>query len=154
MNSHLAIINLIASGILLITIIWLIIRTNRLESIRKHFYSSGLKKNLEMVLAEHNELLIEVQKHLSNTDQQIINIRDLNKNNFQKMGFVRFSAFGEAGNLSFALALLDDHDNGLLISSLHGRDSSQIYAKDIKNGKTKAKLTEEETQALNQIFHG
>ena len=68
------------------------------------------------------------------------------------MGFVRFSPFGEAGNLSFALAVLDAHDNGVIVSSFHGREGTRVYSKDIKNGKTKAKLTEEEKQALEQAI--
>jgi hypothetical protein len=39
-----------------------------------------------------------------------------------------------------------------MISSLQGRDGGRVYAKDILNGKSKAKLTDEEIQALNEAM--
>jgi hypothetical protein len=66
---------------------------------------------------------------------------------------VRFSQHNEAGNLSFSVALLDANANGFVFSSLHGRDGCRVYSKDIKAGKSKSKLTEEEQQALNEAIN-
>lgn len=139
-------------GLLVAIILWLTFRIQRLSTIRKHFYSTGLKKDLETVVTEQDRGIQKIQEHLKAMDNQIQDIIDINRNNFQRMGFVKYSPFGEAGNLSFALVLLDDHNNGVAISSLHSSGSSRIYAKDIKKGKAVAKLTTEETDALNQAM--
>lgn len=151
MNFNLAEINLGLTLILIGIIIWQSFRISRLNSVRKHFYSSGLKKNLENVVTEQDAEIKKINSEIADLNQQTELLRVNNQNNFQKNGFIRFSPYGEAGNLSFALALLDAHDNGFVISSLHGREGTRVYAKNIQNGKSQAKLTEEEIQALGQI---
>ena len=154
MNISLTEINFGLTVILLLLVIWNIFRVFRLDAVRKHFYSQGLKKNLENIVTEQNVGIGELRTAVEDLNHQTETIRNNNRSNFQKMGFVKFSQFGEAGNLSFALVLLDDHLNGVAISSLHSREGVRIYGKDIANGKSKAKLTEEEQQAFNQAIHG
>ncbi len=68
----------------------------------------------------------------------------------QKIGMVRYNAFKDVGSdLSFAIALLDREDNGVVLNGLYGSDSSNIYAKPIKNGKSNYQLSEEEKYALD-----
>ena len=67
----------------------------------------------------------------------------------QKVGLVKFNPFKEAGgNNSFSLALLDGKKNGIIITSLHTRERTRLYAKDILNGKAKIELSKEEQDAL------
>lgn len=56
--------------------------------------------------------------------------------NIQRIGFVRFNPFADTGgNQSFSLALLDGAGSGLVISSLHSRDNTRVYAKQVKKEK-------------------
>jgi hypothetical protein len=48
------------------------------------------------------------------------------------------------------LALLDANNNGIVVSSLHSRANTRVYSKEIKNGQSVSKLTEEEKQALQE----
>ena len=67
------------------------------------------------------------------------------------MGVVRFNAFSNTGSdLSFAVALLDDHDNGVVFCSLFGRSESRVYAKPISKGESSYLLTAEEKEALQK----
>lgn len=67
----------------------------------------------------------------------------------QKVGLVRYNAFRDVGSdLSFAIALLDRDDNGVVLNGLYGSESSNIYAKPIKNGKSTYQLSDEEAYAL------
>ena len=142
--------------LLLVVVAWQVFLVNRLNKIRKHFYSQGLKKNLETIVTEQDKAIADIHQLLKDLRFDLTSLSELNKNNLQKIGFVKFSGFGEAGNISFALALLDAHDNGIVISSLHGREGSRIYSKQIHDGKSTAKLTTEENEALSQIMqhHG
>lgn len=70
----------------------------------------------------------------------------------QHAALVRFNPFREetGGNLSFALALLDGDENGIVLSSLHSRASTRVYVKSIMAGQADQPMSEEETEALNQ----
>lgn len=67
----------------------------------------------------------------------------------QKIGLVRYNAFKDVGSdLSFAIALLDRNNNGVVLNGLYGAESSNIYAKPIKNGESKYILSQEERDAI------
>jgi hypothetical protein len=69
----------------------------------------------------------------------------------QKVGLVRFNPFDDGGgNFSFSLALLDAHQNGMVITSMHGRQQNRVYAKKISGGRSENQLTDEEQEAINQ----
>lgn len=67
-----------------------------------------------------------------------------------KMQMVRFNPFNDVGgDQSFILCLLDKTNTGVIITSLHTRDSTRVYAKAIKNGSCESQsLSKEETKAL------
>ena len=67
----------------------------------------------------------------------------------KKVGMVRYSAFKDTGSdLSFALALLNDKNDGVILNGIYSREMSNIYAKQVIDGKCSNKLSEEERQAL------
>lgn len=67
----------------------------------------------------------------------------------QKVGLVRYNAFKNVGSdLSFAIALLDRNNNGVVINGIYGAESSNIYAKPIKNNKSTYQLSDEEEYAI------
>jgi hypothetical protein len=71
----------------------------------------------------------------------------------QRTGLVRYNPFEDTGgNQSFAVALLDDHGDGVVISSLHARQNTRIYAKAITGGKSEAALSDEEAEALGKAM--
>ncbi len=141
--------SLALSLLLLIINIWQGIRLHRLEAVRREFFSSGLKKDLEQILIDQNRSISQIKQELKFIDKNLENLATDNRNNFQKIGFVRYNPFDDAGgNISFALALLNDHDDGFVISSLHGREGTRVYAKAVKNTLSESKLTEEELKAI------
>jgi Protein of unknown function (DUF4446) len=69
----------------------------------------------------------------------------------RKIGMVRFNPFGDTGgDQSFAIALLDERGDGIVLSSIFGRAESRLYAKAVKGGKSKYALSDEEEQAIIQ----
>ena len=75
------------------------------------------------------------------------------KSNFfiQKVGIVRFNPFREiGGDQSFAIALLDGQDNGIVLTSLYSREGNRVYAKPVERGKSKYQLSEEEKKAIEK----
>ncbi len=71
----------------------------------------------------------------------------------QRVGVVRFNAFPDVGGgQSFAIALLDAHGDGVVISSIHGRSENRIYAKPLKRWDSTYALSEEEKQAIAKAY--
>lgn len=104
-------------------------------------------ENLKEVLSQFKKLKEKFKKNSKE-------LKDLKKNSqlsIQKIGIIRFNPFKESGgNQSFSIALLDSHKNGIVITSLYGREGNRIFAKPIKNGKSEYLLTEEEKVAIEQ----
>lgn len=68
----------------------------------------------------------------------------------QKVGIVRYNAFDNVGSdLSYSISLLNNNDDGVVISSLYSRDNSSTYAKPITGGKSKYALSAEELKAMD-----
>jgi hypothetical protein len=73
----------------------------------------------------------------------------------QKVGLVKYDAFKEmGGKLSFALAILDENDNGVLINSVHSSEGCYSYTKRIKNGDSQIALSNEEKEAVERAVKG
>jgi hypothetical protein len=65
------------------------------------------------------------------------------------LAVVRYDAFGDmGGHLSWSVAFLDDHGNGLVLTSIHGRSDSRTYAKNIVGWQCEQQLSPEETEAV------
>ena len=71
----------------------------------------------------------------------------------QRTGLVRYNPFEDTGgNQSFAIALLDEDGDGMVLSSLHARQNTRVYAKAIAGGRSEAALSDEEAEALRQAM--
>jgi hypothetical protein len=77
------------------------------------------------------------------------------KRSLQHIGLVRYNPFEDTGSdQSFAIALLDDAQDGIVISSLHGRAYTRIFAKPVTSGGSEHALSDEETQAIRVALEG
>ncbi|MBC8016193.1 MAG: DUF4446 family protein [Sporomusaceae bacterium] len=109
--------------------------------------------NVEQMLIAHLE---EMKQALRTVDDLSIRCRmmeEASKKCIRRVGIIRFNAFEDMGSdLSFAIALLDDQNNGVVVSSIYSRNESHTYAKPIISGNSSYFLTEEEIQALKQAI--
>ncbi|MBE5951026.1 MAG: DUF4446 family protein [Lachnospiraceae bacterium] len=70
---------------------------------------------------------------------------------YQKVGIVKYDAFKEmGGKLSFSLCLLDDENNGFILTSMHTREGCYTYIKEIIKGESFVVLAAEERRALEE----
>lgn len=77
------------------------------------------------------------------------------RRSLQHIGMVRFNPFDDTGSdQSFAIALLDDRRDGVVISSLHGRANTRLFAKPVSDGSSTHNLSDEEAQALRIAVEG
>ena len=82
-------------------------------------------------------------------------IEQRTRRSLQHIGLVRFNPFDDTGSdQSFAIALLDDQRDGIVISSLHGRANTRLYAKPVAAGASPHNLSDEESQAIKVAVEG
>jgi len=143
-------LNLILFGVIFFWLVFLTVIFYNLYSHYQKLTKGITKKELKSIL---EELLKNFEKEAVRTDELIKEVQKLrgeNVYNIQKMGLVRFNPFAETGgNQSFSLALLDGEDSGLVVTSLHSREITRIYAKPVKKQKADGyELSAEEKQAI------
>ena len=120
---------------------------------RKFMEKIGEGTNLQEILDKHidkiNKAITkneEIEKFCMSLDNDI-------KHCIQKVGIYRYNAYKDTGSdLSFTLALLDEHNNGVVLNGIYSREMSNIYAKPIVNGKSTYKTTEEEEEAIKRAI--
>lgn len=151
-------IYLIISAILnIIFLIFLIISFIEIKNTKKE-YKLFMKKlgkgnNIEEMLNKHLDKVEFVQKQ----NEEILDYCRKIDTNFaktiSKVGIVRYSAFRDTGSdLSFTLALLNKHNDGVVLNGIYSREMSNIYAKPIKNAESTYTLSNEEKEAIKQAL--
>ena len=84
-------------------------------------------------------------------EEDITNINKKLKKSIRGVETVRFNPFGDQGsNQSFAISMLDEEGNGLVLSSLYSRERMSVFAKPIKSGKSEYELSNEEREVLSK----
>jgi hypothetical protein len=77
------------------------------------------------------------------------------RSSVRRIGLVRFDAFEDmGGRLSFSAALLDDNGDGIVITSINGRQDTRCYAKTVMRGTSVHNLSDEEDQAIREAMTG
>lgn len=148
---------LIISGIMLMLVLGFIVLISKYASLSKKYKSFmkklGNGKDLEEDLETYMYRVDKVEKQNAEILNQIKTLdADLMKC-IQKIGMVRYSAFKDTGSdLSFALALLDENNDGVVLNGIYSREMSNIYAKPIQNGKSTYTVSEEEAQAIQKAI--
>lgn len=150
---------LIILGLMLLLLILYISSIVKLSKLRKS-YSIFMKKlgngnNIDEMLKQYIDEVERVKKQngeiISYCERLDTNI----ENCTQKIGIVRYNAFKDVGSdLSFALALLNEHNDGIVLNGIYARDMSNIYAKTVENGQSKYALSDEEKEAIQRAING
>ena len=131
----------------------LIRRTGRLSRRIESLTAGSDAQSLEAVLGSHIERVRQVVRDIDAVGARTATIERELKGSFGRVGLVRYNPFEDTGgNQSFALALLDGHGDGFVVSSLHSRNGTRIYAKAIAAGASETALSEEEAAALKQAL--
>jgi hypothetical protein len=115
-------------------------------------FTEGISKNdLKTILQNIAGAMKKVSEEMNRQDGEIKSLDNLGRSHLQKIGFVRYNPFADTGgDQSFCLCLLDAQNNGFVLSSLHSREQTRIYAKAIGKGQAKGyELSKEETQAVD-----
>jgi hypothetical protein len=142
--------NLIITLVLIILVLTL---SSRLTAARKRFkqlLNGESNMDVEQLILQVQSKLNKHQDELKLTLDQVHAISNTLKKMKGKVGIHRYNAFSDAGSdLSFTLALLDDYHDGVLVTGIHSREQTYLYAKPVTNGESKYTLSPEEKVAIN-----
>lgn len=104
-------------------------------------------KNLKEALSQ----LKILKKDFKKISEDIKSLERESLFSIQKVGVIRFNPFKEiGGNQSFSVALLNGHNDGIVITSFYSQDGNRVFAKPIKKGKSKYLLSKEEKKAIEK----
>ena len=118
----------------------------------KKIFRAGTMDIERVILEIHDKQNAEA-KSLEQTANRVAVLESALPKDIRKVGLVRYNPFSDAGgDQSFALALLNDHKDGIVLSSLYGREMNRVYAKLIEKGASKYQLSQEELQAIEKAM--
>jgi hypothetical protein len=139
--------------VLLLAVLLLWRRTRRTDSRLRGITRGAEGSSLEAVLDAHLDKVFAVARELDDLTGRMTALEGVQRKAFQRVGLVRYNPFEETGgNQSFALALLDATGDGWVLSSLHARSGTRVYAKAIKLGRADVGLSAEETAAITRAM--
>ncbi len=143
----------IAAGLLMILagLVFIFLRLQKMWKRYQVFFRGSKAQDLEEVISAEIQKLAKTEKTVEKIIEKLKSVDRMAHYGIQKIGVVRFNPFQDTGgDQSFAIALLDAHENGIVISSLFGRNSLRVYAKQIEKGSSSYPLTEEEKEAIKK----
>lgn len=143
---------LVLTGFILLLFIWNILLQASLKKLKKKDPDISIEnpKNIEAIFSQHSQSIKHLDKDIQELYQISNQIHSLAHRSLHKTGIVRFNPFKDiGGDQSFAIAMLNGKNNGVVISSLYTKEGTRVYSKSIAGGKAeKYPLTEEEEQAI------
>jgi len=143
--------SLVISLLVLVLIAVALWKINDLKKKNAILFSGKKASSLESILIENSKSIKEMDKEIQELFEISNKIHNLSFKGLHKFAVIRFNPFKDiGGNQSFVVALLDGKNSGIVISSLHTREGTRVYAKPVIKGKCEEyQLTEEEIKAIS-----
>ena len=138
---------LIILGVLILSLLaWIISLHVRLSKLSRGAQGTSLEKIFTNTLSRVETLDLQTQRLASDSARRDVEFMK----SIQGVGFVRFNPFDEPGSQqSFACALIDQHGDGIVMSTLSTRDKMRFFGKKITQYVTEQELTKEEEKAIS-----
>ena len=155
----------IDSGIIIIVLLVIVIiliglmisngmRLTRLERKYKMFMKGSDAQSLEKTFVRKFAQIDRLYEAKEDHEHAINALEQHFKIIFSKYGVEKYDAFDDVGGkLSFALALLDKDNTGLILNAVHSRDNCFLYLKEIVKGESYVMLSQEEVEALRKAVN-
>ncbi len=151
--------NLLLLGLAAVTLICIILTiislasTSSLKRKVKKWKQIHATADLDAIYEKTLDRVERLSAQLNETGHELDALAALVRGKVSTAQVMRYNAFSDSGSdLSFSVALLDDDANGVVISSIYGREESRTYAKPIEAGQSKYTMTDEEQEVLQRAL--
>ena len=129
-------------------------RLSRLERKYKTFMKGSDAQSLEKIFVRKFAQIDKLYEAKEDHEHDILFIKKNLEKMFSKYGVEKYDAFDDVGGkLSFALALLDKDNTGLILNEVHSRDNCFLYLKEIVKGESYVMLSQEEVESLRKAVN-
>ncbi|MEI7028011.1 DUF4446 family protein [Paenibacillus sp. y28] len=150
---------IIALLVLVVVLFFLLLgvsrKLGRVRSQYLQFINNGTTDNMEQLVIDLQKRVNELQEGQVRQQQTSVQIQADMKKMQSKVGVHRYNAFGERGNdLSFSVAILNEYQDGVVLTGIHNREDTYIYAKPVAKGQSTYTLTPEEKEAIARSGQG
>lgn len=147
----------LAMFLILIVLICMVISSQRklknLTSRYESFMGGRDAKTMEEVIKGKLDEIEDIKVKAFKNGNDIAELFDKMESTLCRVGLVKYDAFNEmGGKLSFALVLLNEHNTGFSMNSMHGPEGAYVYVKEIINGQSYIALGDEEQKALDEAL--
>lgn len=144
------------AGAVAVLLVWVALLQRseaRLRSRLRRVLTGGETTSLDQILDQQVQRLDGLSARLDALNKLHHELEGVTLKAIQKVGVVRYNPFSDAGgDQSFAVALLDAEGSGLVVSSLHSRTDTRVFAKPVRAGRSTYALSEEEQQAVKKAL--
>lgn len=138
---------------ILLTLIYLLMISRLRKIVQRYHRLLAIigEHHVEQLLLDQVETVRSTRETVDGFEQRLRSLEIGQASHLQRIGVVRYNAFAATGSdLSFSVALLDGHYNGVVITSIHGRDEARTYAKPVVHGQSSYVLSREELSAIER----
>jgi uncharacterized protein DUF4446 len=143
-------------GAVLVLVVWVALLQRSEASLRRRLrrvLPSGEATSLDQVLEGQLARLETLSQRLDALNKLQHELEEITQRSIQKVGVVRYNPFSDTGgDQSFAIALLDSLGNGVVVSSLHSRTDTRVFAKQVQAGRSRYPLSDEEQDAIKKAL--
>ncbi len=150
-GQHIFIITVLLAVVIFILLIMLVMTRKKLTVMQDKYdyFTKGSEVNINQVLTRTLQELEKTQEELQQLQQKHGQLREQVKGCIQKVKMERYDAFDAmGGEMSYSILLADENNDGIILTSIYGREDNRCYAKDVKGGKSSYVLAEEEKKLL------
>lgn len=150
-GQHIFIITVLLAVVIFILLVMLVMTRKKLAVMQDKYdyFTKGSEANIDQVLTRTLQELEKTQAELQQLQQKYGQLREQVKGCIQKVKMERYDAFDAmGGEMSYSILLADENNDGIILTSIYGREDNRCYAKDVKGGKSSYVLAEEEKKLL------
>lgn len=149
------------AGLSVLLLVFLVLTISLFKRM-KHFEASYVTlqtfmsgQQLDVLFQKYIQKVVTQEQELKICNSRLDPIEEKLRVGIDRAELIRFRAFENTGSdLSFALALLNQEGSGVVLSSIHTRDESRVYAKPLDRGNSAYSLTEEEKEVISRAMRG
>ncbi len=136
--------------------VWALLKLSQVRKTLQVLTAGRRAASLEQIILDLVEQADATDKEIREIYKALDTVHALAHRGVHRVGFVRFNPFQDlGGDQSFALALLDGENNGVVVSSLHTQNLTRVYAKKVKSGQpSQHPFSAEEKQAIEAAVRG
>ncbi|MFX3634974.1 MAG: DUF4446 family protein [Candidatus Pristimantibacillus sp.] len=151
-NNPMNLVTVVLTLLIIIAFIRLSVVGSRLKKLRKQYVevmgNTGVS-NLEEVIIELRKTIDIQEEQSQRLRVQLDEVQRLQMQEKGRVGVLRYNAFADQGSdLSFSIAIVNATQDGVVLSGIHSRENTYVYAKPVDKGESTHPLTPEERKAI------